>query len=267
MSKVLLTLKSPHKISSLAAMARGPSILSLLLLGVFCKSVLDFTLFAPGRSVKGRTALSVARKEGLEYLFVGKDTKRGKLGRVICELSRDKHPVRLQAVGNSSIQNAVRSVITAEGFLNNATSDGYQEPTALWVHSAWQVVTENANTNVKDRFGNGTTVCELVVEPKPIVDEETEVVLKVGRGTERSKLAAAISVNLQQHEKIQLSFVPDAVPMVMKTLPRAERILEYGEKDPERSKILFRPTLKAVKPDDEIGLSEFTMMRMDLIRT
>ncbi|CAL1134107.1 unnamed protein product [Cladocopium goreaui] len=245
-------------------MARGPSILSLLLLGVFCKSVLDFTLFA-GRSVKGRTALSAAKKEGLEYLFVGKDTKTGKLGRVICELSRDKLPVRLQAVGNLSIQTAVRSVIRAEGFLNNETSDGYQEPTALWVHSAWHVVTENANTNVKDRFSNGTTLLEMVVEPKPIVDEETEVVLKVGRSTERAKLASAISVNLQQHKKIQLSFVPDTVPMVMKTLPRAEKILEYAENDPERSKILFRPAFKVVTPDEATGLSEFTMMRLELI--
>lgn len=247
-------------------MARGPSILSLLLLGVFCKSVLDFTLFA-GRSVKGRTALSAAKKEGLEYLFVGKDTKTGKLGRVICELSRDKLPVRLQAVGNLSIQTAVRSVIRAEGFLNNETSDGYQEPTALWVHSAWHVVTENANTNVKDRFSNGTTLLEMVVEPKPIVDEETEVVLKVGRSTERAKLASAISVNLQQHKKIQLSFVPDTVPMVMKTLPRAEKILEYAENDPERSKILFRPAFKVVTPDEATGLSEFTMMRLELIRS
>ena len=33
---------------------------------------------------------------------------------------------------------------------------------------------------------------------------------------------------------IQLSFVPDAVPMVMKTLTRAEKILEYAETDTER---------------------------------
>ena len=38
----------------------------------------------------------------------------------------------------------------------------------------------------------------------------------------------------RQHKKIQLSFVPDMVPMVMKTLPRAEKISEYAENDPER---------------------------------
>ena len=250
----------------MARSRHGVAILAFLLCSLHV-TFINFLQSPPSRQPAIRRRAEVEERpkalaSTAEYLYVNDETMKGKLGRAICRIAQEDKPIpQVQAKGNVSIKNAVRGILSAESFYNNET----EESKEFWVHPSWETIYQQRGTGE-------TIVLRLAVEPQNIESDETTqdemMVMKVSGSTSPVLLGRAIASKLQEYKKIQLSLVPRTVPVVMKTLHRAEKLLKDELPEGDKTKIIFHPFYQKLATDrfGEDREDGFTMLMMELIR-